>query len=113
MVEKNAAWVMHEEAAPMLAAPGVCRRVLAYTDGLMCVENSFEAGAVGAVHSHPHTQLTYVAGGVFDFTIGKETRRVRVGDSLLKQNGVRHGCVCVEAGILVDIFTPMREDFLD
>ena len=32
--------------------------------------------------------------------------------AMLKQDGVMHGCVCLEAGILLDFFTPMREDFV-
>jgi len=78
----------------------------------MCVENAFEKGAAGALHSHPHTQITYVVSGRFSFTIDGETREVTAGDTLLKTGGVPHGCVCLEDGVLLDIFTPMREDFL-
>lgn len=112
MTEKYARWVPNETAEPQSGGEGVTRRVLAYTDGLMCVENTFEKGAVGALHSHPHTQITYVVEGVFSFTIDGETRTVRKGDTMLKENGVIHGCTCLEEGILLDIFTPMREDFV-
>lgn len=112
MTEKGQRWVYHENTEPQAAGQGVTRRVLAYTDGLMCVENVFEAGATGALHSHPHTQITYVAEGVFAFTIDGETHTVHRGDTLLKEDGVEHGCTCLEAGILLDIFTPMRQDFV-
>jgi len=112
LTEKGQRWVPYGDVPPQPAGPGVTRRVLAYTDGLMCVENTFEQGAVGQLHSHPHTQITYVVKGVFSFTIGKETRIVRQGDTLLKEDGVEHGCTCVEAGILLDIFAPMRQDFI-
>lgn len=105
-------WVPHGETEPQAAGPGVERRVLAYTDGLMCVENHFETGAAGALHSHPHTQITYVVEGEFSFTIGGETRVVRQGDTLLKEDGVIHGCVCLQKGVLLDIFTPMRQDLI-
>ena len=110
--EKHQRWVAHDETLAQNAGPGVTRRVLAYTDGLMCVENSFETGAVGSLHSHPHTQITYVVSGEFEFTIDGEKRTVRPGDALLKEDGVVHGCVCTQAGILLDIFNPMREDFV-
>ncbi len=110
---KGQRWVPYGETQPENTAPGVVRRILAYTDGLMCVENRFEKGAEGTLHSHPHTQITYVVSGAFSFTIGGETRTVRQGDTLLKEDGVEHGCVCLEAGILLDVFTPMREDFLN
>ena len=105
-------WVFHKDVTPGSGGKGVTRRVLAYSKDLMCVENTFEEGAVGALHHHPHTQITYVVSGRFRFTIGEETRDVGPGDTLLKQDGIRHGCVCLEAGILLDIFTPMREDFV-
>ena len=112
LTEKKQRWGPHAEALPQPAGAGVTRRVLAYTDGLMCVENTFETGAVGALHHHPHTQITYVVSGVFEFTVEGETRTVRAGDTILKEDGVEHGCVCTEAGILLDLFTPMREDFV-
>lgn len=112
MTGKGQRWVTHEKTLPQAAAPGVVRRVLAYSDGLMCVENSFEEGAVGSLHSHPHTQITYIVGGEFAFTIDGETRVVKAGDTLLKEHGVEHGCTCLKKGILLDIFTPMREDFV-
>lgn len=110
--EKDARWVFHADTLPQSAGEGVTRRVLAYTDALMCVENTFQAGAVGTLHSHPHTQITYVVSGRFSFTIDGETHEVGPGDTLLKTDGVIHGCTCLEAGTLLDIFNPMREDFL-
>lgn len=110
--EKKQRWVFHEDTLPQPAGVGVTRRVLAYTDGLMCVENTFEKGAVGALHSHPHTQITYVVSGEFAFTVDGVTKTVRKGDTILKEDGVIHGCTCTEDGILLDIFTPMREDFV-
>ncbi|MDR2758344.1 MAG: cupin domain-containing protein [Spirochaetaceae bacterium] len=109
---KNQQWVFYQDITGEETAPGVVRKILAFCDAMMCVENSFEAGAVGAVHSHPHTQITYVASGRFRFTIGDEVREVGPGDTLCKQNGVKHGCLCLEKGVLVDFFTPMREDFV-
>ena len=110
--EKKQRWVPHQETLPQSGGPGVTRRILAYTDGLMCVENTFEQGAVGALHSHPHTQITYVVSGVFEFEIDGVVKTVRAGDSMLKSSNVPHGCVCREAGVLLDLFTPMREDFV-
>ena len=91
---------------------GVKRKILAYGDNMMQVEVHFEKGAVGAMHSHPHTQLTYVLEGKFEFTIGNEKKVVSAGDTLYKIPGIAHGCVCIEKGILLDTFTPHREDFL-
>ena len=112
MTEKGQRWVPHADTLAQSGSEGVTRRILAYNDGLMCVENTFEEGAVGALHSHPHTQITYVVSGKFTFTIDGVTKTVTPGDTMLKTDGVVHGCTCLEAGILLDIFTPMREDFV-
>ena len=112
MTEKGQRWVPHADTLAQSGGEGVTRRILAYNDGLMCVENTFETGAVGALHSHPHTQITYVVSGKFTFTIDGVTKTVTPGDTMLKTDGVVHGCTCLEAGILLDIFTPMREDFV-
>ena len=109
---KDQRWVFHEKTEAQETAPGVVRRVLAYCDNVMCVENTFKKGSIGAMHNHPHTQITYVASGKFEFTIDGEVHTVSKGDTLLKQDVVMHGCTCLEDGILIDIFTPMREDFL-
>lgn len=112
MSGKDKRWVFHNEIEAQAVDTGVVRKILAFTDELMCVENTFEKGAVGQLHNHPHTQITYVVEGVFQFTIEGETKIVRKGDTMLKTNKVIHGCECLEKGILLDIFTPMREDFI-
>ena len=105
-------WIFHDDVPTTAAGDGITRRVLAYDSQVMCVENSFSAGAVGPVHHHPHTQITYVVSGVFEFEIDGVVKTVRAGDSMLKSSNVPHGCVCREAGVLLDLFTPMREDFV-
>lgn len=91
---------------------GVKRKILAYSDNMMAVEVYFEEGAVGSMHSHPHEQLTYVLSGEFEFTIGDETQIVKAGDVLYKKPNIVHGCRCLKKGVLLDNFTPMREDFI-
>lgn len=109
---KNDKWVFYDEIASEKTAEGVSRKILAYTDELMIVENTFNKGAVGSLHSHPHTQITYVLDGEFEFEINGEKKIVKKGDSMLKKDGIVHGCVCLKEGKLLDIFTPMREDFV-
>lgn len=109
---KYSNWVMHDDIEGFECDPGVTRRILAYCDEIMAVENSFEQGAVGSMHCHPHTQITYIAEGEFEFTIGGETKIVKKGDTLLKQNSIMHGCKCLKKGIVMDFFTPMRKEFV-
>ncbi|MCX7984187.1 MAG: cupin domain-containing protein [Bacteroidetes bacterium] len=92
---------------------GLRRKILGYDEQLMmvCVEFS-TAGAVGALHKHVHRQVTYVAEGVFEVTIGMEKQVLRKGDSFFVPPNVEHGVVALEGGMLIDVFTPAREDFL-
>ena len=94
------------------AGEGIRRKVLCYDTGVMMVRVAFEAGAVGTPHSHPHVQCSLVEGGVFEITIADETKRLHAGDSFLVPSNAVHGAVALEAGILVDVFTPMRDDFV-
>ena len=93
-------------------APGNRRRVLIHTPELMQVEFGFDAGAVGALHSHPHIQVSYVAEGSFEVTIDGVTQVVGTGGSFIVASELVHGVKALEAGRLVDVFTPGRQDFL-
>ena len=112
MTKKDQTWVPYDAVPAIDMGQGLHRKILAFGDELMCVENSFDTGAVGAVHSHPHTQITYVVSGVFDFHIDAQTQRVKAGDTMFVTGGTVHGCDCLEKGAILDIYTPMREDFV-
>ena len=102
----------HEERKLIALGGGVTRRILAYDENLMGVEVAFEAGAEGAVHTHPHTQMSYVLSGRFLYTVEGEGTELNPGDSIVVPSGLPHGTKCLEAGKLLDIFTPLRQDFL-
>ena len=102
----------HQETASIDLGGGTQRRILAYNPDMMAVEVSFEAGAEGAEHTHPHTQCSYVLSGAFRYAVEGEEELLRPGDSVVVPGGSRHGTVCVEKGVLLDIFTPCRDDFL-
>lgn len=94
------------------AGNGVQRQVFGYDDRVMLVKALFAKGGRGSLHSHPHSQVTYVESGVFEMTIGDQTRIIRKGDGYYVPPNAVHGCVCLEAGMLVDAFSPHREDFI-
>ena len=102
----------HDASTAVPCEPGVTRRVLAYSDELMMCEITFEQGAEGKLHSHPHLQITYVIKGSFLFTIDGETRMVKAGDSLFMPADSLHGVHALEDGMLVDVFNPKRDDFI-
>ena len=99
----------HGKVTPL---DGSSRRVILDLPELMLVEFTFEKGGVGALHSHPHLQSSYVAEGVFEVTIDGVTETIGKGGAYIVPSGLVHGVKALEAGKLVDSFTPRRDDFL-
>lgn len=93
-------------------APGITRRVLSQRPEAMVVSFTFAVGAEGARHSHPHLQTTFVRSGRFRFGLGEGSVELGPGDALVIPGGTEHGCLCLEAGELIDTFAPRRDDFL-
>jgi len=93
-------------------APGMRRKIMAYDEKLMVVRVEFEKGGVGSLHKHPHIQITHVESGVFEVEISGEKKILKAGDAFYIPTNVIHGAVCLEAGVLIDTFSPVREDFL-
>jgi len=94
------------------ADKGITRQFVGYDNSIMMVKVMFEKGAIGTQHAHIHAQTTYVVSGKFEMTIGDETKILEAGDGFYTEPNIMHGCVCLEAGMLIDVFSPVREDFL-
>jgi quercetin dioxygenase-like cupin family protein len=91
---------------------GARRRVLVSRPELMQVEFGFDEGAVGALHSHPHVQASYVVEGTMEVTIGDVTTVMGQGGSFIVPPNVAHGVKALTPVRLVDCFTPRRDDYL-
>jgi len=105
-------FVLSAERSWDLMAPGVRRQVLGHLDDLMLVRVDFEVGAIGAIHQHPHRQVSYVVSGRFEVTVGTAVTQLKAGDSFAAGAEVPHGVRALEPGTLIDTFTPARADFL-
>ena len=92
---------------------GVSRKIMGWDQQIMMVKVRFEQGAIGALHQHVHTQTAYCAKGKFEFAIGEEKHIISYGDGVYVPSNTVHGVVCLEEGVLIDVFSPVREDFLD
>jgi quercetin dioxygenase-like cupin family protein len=92
--------------------PGMRRRVLAHNERMMLVEHHMEPGWVGTRHAHPHDQLVYVISGRLQFSCGQERFEVGAGDSFVVRGGMEHEARANEASVVLDVFTPVREDYL-
>jgi quercetin dioxygenase-like cupin family protein len=105
--------IVRGQDAPIEPAdPGVTRQVLGHDPQLMMVRVTFETGAAGSVHRHPHRQVTYVVSGRFAFELDGVVTEMAAGDCWFVPPGVPHGTTAIEAGTLIDVFAPARRDFL-
>lgn len=92
---------------------GVTRKVLSYSEKIMACELTFQKGAAGAKHSHPHEQIGYIISGRLVYQEeGREDKILETGDTYYVAPNVVHGVQILEDTKLLDIFTPMREDFV-
>jgi quercetin dioxygenase-like cupin family protein len=91
---------------------GLRRKIMAYDDSLMVVKVDFEKGAIGTLHQHFHTQITHIEKGVFEVEINGDKKVLKAGDAFFVPPNVIHGAVCLEAGVLIDVFSPKREEFI-
>ena len=94
-------------------APGVLRRTLGHGTQMLLVEFNLAAGSGVPTHSHPHAQVGYVVRGSLRLTIGDETRTCNAGDSYYIPGDVPHEGVTVEDSLVIDVFHPTREDYLE
>ncbi len=91
---------------------GMKRKIMGYDGQLMLLEVKFNKGDIGYAHQHFHSQTTYVVSGAFEVTINGKTEVLKAGDGFYVEPDALHGAVCLETGILIDTFSPMRQDFL-
>ena len=91
---------------------GVQRKIMAYDPSLMIVKIKFDKGGIGTLHQHPHVQITHVQSGKFEVSIDGKKQILKGGDAFFVSSNLIHGVLCLEEGILIDTFSPMRQDFL-
>lgn len=101
-----------ENARSTKAYEGLARKVLAYNDKLMLVEHTMEAGSEFPRHSHPHEQLAYLVSGHIRVYAGSTSFEAKAGDSFVLKGNVEHNVIALERSVALDIFTPVREDYL-
>jgi quercetin dioxygenase-like cupin family protein len=96
--------------------PGLEREVLAYDSTMMLVRHRMRKGWVGTAHSHPHKQMVYVVSGHIRLVTGGSTGEFTIeavtGDSFIVEPEIEHQATALEDSVVLDIFTPAREDYL-
>ena len=112
LTETAKVFIEESEIAWEQMDPNIRRKIMSYEDKLMVVRVEFKKGGVGALHQHHHVQMTSVEKGKFEVEIDGQKKVLSTGDVFYVPSNLLHGAVCLEDGVLIDIFSPMREDFI-
>lgn len=112
MKTRSANFIISNDHPWEVVGEGLSRQIMGYDGQLMLVKVKFEKGAIGYVHEHYHSQTTYVVSGKFEVMINGEKQILQEGDGFYIEPDAPHGAVCLESGILIDVFSPVRADFL-
>lgn len=113
-IDKKATGFIENKNIPWeTTGPGVRRKIMAWDEKLMIVKVEFEKGGIGTLHHHPHSQITHIESGAFEVEIDGTKKILNAGDVFCIPSNAVHGVVCLEKGVLIDAFSPMREDFVE
>jgi quercetin dioxygenase-like cupin family protein len=112
MATKSENFLIGAELPVVEVDGGLTRKLMGYDGQLMLLKVKFKTGSIGYQHQHFHSQSSYIASGVFEVTINGEKKILRQGDGFYVEPDVIHGAVCLEEGIIIDTFSPMRLDFI-
>lgn len=108
----NSLFINNEDLSWEVIDEKVKRKIVAYEESLMVVKVLFKTGGTGPLHQHMHVQITHVESGVFEVQIDGQKKVLKAGDAFHIPANILHGAVCLEEGVLIDVFSPMREDFI-
>jgi len=106
-------FIKNRHVTPDEIAPGVTRKIMGYQSDLMLIRVSFEGKTSFPIHSHPHQQITHIIEGEFKATIDGYSEILGPGDSYVVPGNIPHGVESLKSGILIDVFSPRRDDFLN
>jgi len=113
MKQQSKAFMYGDRTPRETVGEGLTRQLFGYDDSILMARVEFDLGAVGDVHSHTNSQVTYVESGEFEVYIDGVKTRLGPGDSFYVAPNLDHGAVCRKPGVLIDVFSPVREDFLE
>ena len=106
--------ILPDDAASLMSEPepGLCRHILVHSPAMMLVRHEMKKGWQGTAHSHPHEQMVYVISGHIRLTIDEMSTDATAGHSFIVSSNVTHQACALEDSVVLDIFTPAREDYL-
>ncbi len=94
------------------AFEGIQVKNLVQGDKTMLLKFKLKAGSVIPRHAHPHEQTGYLLAGELQFTVAGDVMKVTAGDSWCIAGGLEHKAVALKDCIVLELFSPLREDLL-
>ncbi len=94
------------------AVDGVLRKTLVYGDNTLMTEFRMDKGSQLPPHAHPHEQTGYLIAGKVILNLGEKEYKINPGDSWSIPGNETHSMEVLEDSIAVEVFSPVREDFL-
>jgi quercetin dioxygenase-like cupin family protein len=92
--------------------PGIRQKTLVFGDRTLMTEFLLTKDSVLPNHSHPYEQTGYLVKGHIILKIGDTEYDAVVGDSWCIPSNVNHGAEIIEDSVAIEIFSPVREDYL-
>jgi quercetin dioxygenase-like cupin family protein len=92
--------------------PGVSVKTLTFGKEMLFTEFRLKAGCSLPVHDHPQEQTGYLISGSLRLTIGSDVHQVGPGDGWNIPGCVPHGAVVLEDSVAIEVFSPVRKDYL-
>ena len=102
----------HGPAGYRAALPGIRMKTLCFGERTLMTEFILQRGSTLPMHSHPHEQTGYLVTGHIRLKIGEEEHEAKPGDSWCIPAGVEHGAHITEDSVAVEVFSPVRQDYL-
>lgn len=102
----------HSSSGYLAALPGIVRKTLVHGDRTLMTEFRLEKGSLLPQHAHPYEQTGYLVAGRIRLAIGAERHELSPGDSWCIPEGVQHGAEILEDAVAIEVFAPVREDYL-
>lgn len=91
---------------------GVRMKTLAHGENTLLSEFRLDRGAVVPVHQHPQEQTGYLVSGRLEFDIEGERFVAEPGDSWCLPSNQPHGATALDDCVVIEVFSPVREDYL-
>lgn len=102
----------HDETGYITPLAGIKQKTLVYGDRTLMTHFYLEKGSALPIHSHPYEQTGYLISGRLRLTIGTEKYDAYPGDAWNIAAGLDHGAEILEDSVALEVFSPVREDYL-